>query len=219
MRTIVCLVSVALAGLPVDLFAQDVPLPEPYSLMAFVEPNVTTDSVQAAPLPWLPPEEDADGAGRATMIAAETVAGVLGAIVVSIPATDYGEQFGLGNGESPGIWSAILGFLAGSTLGSALGVQIAGDQLGDNGKFGSTLLGSFAGTIMFTFLLAPGLDSDYAPFFVAAWGLPSAGAVLGYQTSGNSTRSRRSSRSVGGMNVLLEPQAGGGLDVGLSVEF
>jgi hypothetical protein len=118
----------------------------------------------------------------------ETAGAAVGAVGTSIVLAYFGAATATSGGEDPGLIETVVGAMAGSVLGSAIGVSVAGGLTHDTGKFGSALVGSAAGLLTF-FLMMPSLDADYASFFLAFWGLPTAGAVLGYCTSrGNGSR-------------------------------
>lgn len=102
----------------------------------------------------------------------------LGAIVGSRLEGDCGGC------DDPGLLGAVFGGLAGAAFGAPVTVYAVGELSGGGGSFGPTLRGSLAGMSAFLFLRPVlHLDPDNTPFWVAFWGLPTAGAVIGYQLS------------------------------------
>lgn len=102
-------------------------------------------------------------------LAASLVFGYLGASTI-----------GPGNGEDPHLMGAVSGMIAGSTIGSSLGVYATGKASQARGSYWATLLGSTVGTLLF---LALSPDLDYASFWVELYALPSLGGTAGFNAS------------------------------------
>ncbi len=79
----------------------------------------------------------------------EIFLGILGNIGLAFVGVQIGQGIDSGDDDDfEGILAAVLGCFAGSTLGSALGVYIAGNSGNVRGSFGKALLGSFWGEVV-----------------------------------------------------------------------
>lgn len=87
-------------------------------------------------------------------VAAQTVGGVVGMVGGTIVAVGIYSMFDGNNYDQPDMGGAIIGLMAGVTLGSPLGVYIAGQAMGGNGSFGFTMLSGVVGIAAFG-ILAP----------------------------------------------------------------
>ena len=138
-------------------------------------------------------------------VAAETASGALMAFGLSIGFAWAGSAvLGPHDGEDPGLVGAVSGFFAGAAVGSALGVHLAARTLKLPARFWEALGGGVAGTMLF---LALPLDADEPSFWVGAYALPIAGAILA-SSAGSASR----------MRPTVAP-APGGLRLGLAVPF
>lgn len=135
----------------------------------------------------------ADTVPRATggQIAAQTLLGGAGGLVGSIGLAYLGSQSGTDAGtDDPGLTGAIIGFSVGALVGTSLGVYLGGKAGPRHGSYGTTLLGTVVGFGLFVAGAAEFGDADYAPFWVMAYTLPTAGALIGYHASARSTHQR-----------------------------
>jgi hypothetical protein len=119
--------------------------------------------------------------------------GVVGALTIS-PLTG-------GTGDCAGYLGIVIGAAVGTTLGAASGVTLGSWAARGDPRFGSAFLGSLAG-MGFFFLVRPSLDPDYESFWIAWFGLPVIGAILGT----HAFRSRGAGGSTGRLGALLTPQ-------------
>ncbi len=149
--------------------------------------------------------------------ALETAGAAVGAVATSIAFAYFGAATASSGGESPGLLETFYGAMAGSIVGSAIGVSVVGKLTNDSGKLGSAFLGSIAGLTIF-FMMAPSLDADYASFYLAFWGLPAAGAVTGYALSRDEGDNRALGVQIGDAHLSVRPQRGGAT-VGVRVAF
>jgi len=149
--------------------------------------------------------------------AIETLGAAAGAVGTSIAFAYFGATTTTNGGESPGLLETLYGAMAGSIVGSAIGVSIVGKLTHDSGKLGSAFLGSIAGLTVF-FMMAPSLDADYASFYLAFWGLPAVGAVTGYALSRDESDNRALGVQIGDAHLSVRPQRGGAT-VGVRVAF
>ena len=86
--------------------------------------------------------------------------------------------------DDPGLVGAVIGAFASTALGSATAVYAVGRAGPRKGSFGATVAGGFMGMGLFLpVALSGALDPDHAPFWVAFWALPTAGAVAWYHSS------------------------------------
>ena len=131
--------------------------PEPYSLLL-------AESGGQRPKTKKPPMTS----GR---ILGQTLAGTGGGFLGMLA----GAGISLIGGES--LPSLFIGMLAGSTIGSSIGVFIAGSAGNQQGSYPATLLGSVLGMIVF---LQLGFDSDYLSFYIAAIAMPTLGGIIGF---------------------------------------
>lgn len=152
-------------------------------------------------------------------VAAQFVVGGVSALAVSLAAGFLGSRSSSSCGDDPGLVGAVIGLIGGATLAPAIPVTLIGDAGPTRGSFGAALLGSILG--MGTFLViqpAMGLDADYAPFWIGFYGLPTAGAVVGYYLS---AQPRWLTVPVGQLQVSAGPawQSGAGPGVGVAIRF
>lgn len=89
---------------------------------------------------------------------------------------------GPGNGEDPQRIGAISGMIAGSTMGSSLGVYATGKASQAGGSNWANLLGSMVGTFL---ILALSPDQDSTSFWVEWYALPSLGGTAGFASRVN----------------------------------
>ena len=129
--------------------------------------------------------------------------------VLMIIAGVAGNVVGAFSGAALGRYSyggIILGGLAGSTLGSALGVYLAGSSDGRRGDFAAALGGSLLGEAL-AFGLALAIRTEEAPFMAGFLILPPIGAALLF----NSSQRYRSVRAGNGLLNLAEGKLGLGV--------
>jgi len=138
-------------------------------------------------------------------VAAETASGALMALGLSVGFALVGSAVvGPHGGEDPGLVGAVGGFFAGAAVGSAVGVHLAARTLKLPARFWEALGGGAAGTLL---VLALSLDPDEPSFWIGAYALPVAGAILG-SSLGSASR----------MRPTVAP-APGGLRLGFAVPF
>ncbi len=147
----------------------------------------------------------------------EMVGGVAGAAATSIVFATIGAGMARGGGEDPGLVEFVIGGFIGTLIGSSAGVAAVGRITRDEGSFGAALLGSACGLGVFL-LMTPSLDADYAPFYMALWGLPAAGAALAFHLSGRE-RYRSQGVRAGPISMSIVPQLNGPTALRLSVSF
>jgi hypothetical protein len=154
---------------------------------------------------------------RGERFAIEIAGAAAGAVGTSIVFAFIGAGAATGGGEDPGLLEAAVGAMAGSVIGSAIGVTAMGRITHDHGKFGSAFLGSAAGFGVFL-MMAPSLDADYLPFYLAFWGLPTAGAVFGYTMSRANGGNSVLDVPLGGVRLSISPHRDG-MAIGAKVAF
>jgi hypothetical protein len=94
----------------------------------------------------------------------EVLAGMVGNLAGGYTAGVIGYELGKedGSGWFDGFGEAIVGYFAGSTFGSALGVYLIGNSKNAKGSFGSALLGSLLGEALAVGVSLVAQDGDAA---------------------------------------------------------
>jgi hypothetical protein len=118
---------------------------------------------------------------RGSRVAAQVLIGAAGSVAGTIVLARVGSQIeGTDcNCDDPGLLGALLGGSAGAVLGAAIPVYAVGGREG--GSLGGATGGALVGFLGFFMVRgALDLDADGVPFWAAFWGMPTAGAVLGY---------------------------------------
>jgi hypothetical protein len=111
----------------------------------------------------------------------EIFMGMLGNIGGGFLGAIFGSQVIKADEEALIPGGVALGYLTGSTFGSAFGVYVIGNSEGVKGSFGSALLGSLLGEGAAILVLL--LTKSEAAWFVSAIALPPIGAALFFNSS------------------------------------
>ena len=111
----------------------------------------------------------------------EIFMGMLGNIGGGFLGAIFGSQVIKADEEALIHGGAALGYLTGSTFGSAFGVYVIGNSEAVKGSFGSALLGSLLGEGAAILVLL--LTKSEAAWFVSAIALPPIGAALFFNSS------------------------------------
>ncbi|QSQ27212.1 hypothetical protein JY651_20855 [Pyxidicoccus parkwayensis] len=213
------------ALLPRWALAQDIAAPAPKDEPVLAPPLVPAPE-QVEPEPFVPvagpPEalQASEGMPAVPRILLETVAGGAGMAVVGTGGFALGVVTTECDLFETDCSAAFIMGLSGMVLGSAIGTWSSGSLMKGRGGFFSTMLGAILGTGAGILMLAVEDDTLGA---IGLLGMPTVGAVLGYELSGSVGSSPDSHFSLTKERAPVVPSFGttphGGFVGGISGRF